>query len=84
VDRPGPTNRSHIHPEWGAPYDRHNIVEKISDTVIQAYYDKTYGFGAYSKDHRASSVADRDYPVFIQLKMHDNDLHIPLNEKDLK
>jgi uncharacterized protein YwqG len=70
--------------EWGAPYDRHNVIENIDDNIIQAYYDKTYGIGAYSKDSRASYVVNRDYPVFIQLKMHDEDLHIILNEEDMQ
>lgn len=68
--------------EWGAPYDRHNIVGNINKTVIQTYYDTTYGIGAYSKDQRASFVVDRDYPVFIQLKLLGEDLHIILEKAD--
>ena len=69
--------------EKGYAYDNYNILEKIAEEEIQGYYNKTYGIGAYSKDRRASFVVDRDYPVFMQLPMYGEDVHIILSGEDM-
>jgi hypothetical protein len=68
--------------EWGDPDGKYRILAKINEKVIQDYYENTYGVGAYSIDSRDFSSIGSEKPVFMQLPMYREELHILLDEED--